>query len=74
MAGERFVKYKDGKFSTGDGSGGSGASLSELDDVTITTPTDGQILKYNGTSQKWENKNEYPFSIVDGKVCITYTT
>ena len=70
----RFVKYDNGKFLTDGSGGGSGASLDELDDVNITTPTDGQILKYNSTSQKWENKDEYPFSIVDGKVCITYTT
>lgn len=72
----RFVKYDNGKFITGSGGGGSGATLEELDDVNISTPTDGQALKYNATSQKWENKDDeaYPFSVVDGKVCITYTT
>ena len=30
--------------------------LSDLDDVEITNPTDWQILGYNGTSEKWENK------------------
>lgn len=29
--------------------------LSDLSDVDVTTPTDGQILKYDGTSQKWIN-------------------
>ena len=29
--------------------------LNDLTDVDITTPTDGQVLKYNSTSQKWEN-------------------
>lgn len=33
-------------------------SLAGLDDVTLTTPTNGQILKYNSTSHKWENANE----------------
>ena len=30
------------------------------DDVTITSPTNGQILKYNATSGKWENQTEQP--------------
>lgn len=30
-------------------------SLSALTDVTLTTPADGEVLKYNSTSQKWEN-------------------
>lgn len=33
------------------------ASLSALSDTTITNPTDGQLAKYNGTTQKWENVN-----------------
>lgn len=32
--------------------------LSKLEDVTLTSPTNGQILKYNSVSQKWENGNE----------------
>ena len=30
--------------------------LNDLDDVVITTPQPSQILAYNGTSGKWENK------------------
>lgn len=30
------------------------------DDVTVTSPTNGQILKYNSTSGKWENQTEQP--------------
>lgn len=30
-------------------------NLVDLNDVAITTPTDGQVLKYNSASQKWEN-------------------
>lgn len=38
------------------GGGGGGASnLSDLDDVDISNPSDGQVLKYNGTSEMWEN-------------------
>lgn len=30
------------------------------DDVMVTSPTNGQILKYNSTSGKWENQTEQP--------------
>lgn len=41
-------------------SGGSGgaSTLAELSDTAISSPSSGQILKYNGTSSKWENANE----------------
>lgn len=40
------------------GSGGGGASdLDDLTDVDITSPSNGQVLTYNSTSQKWENSN-----------------
>lgn len=29
--------------------------LNSASDVTITTPSDGQVLKYDGTSSKWVN-------------------
>lgn len=32
--------------------------LSELSDTTITTPSNGQILKYNSTTSKWVNADE----------------
>jgi len=36
--------------------GGGGASaLDDLTDVDITTPSNGDVLKYNATAQKWEN-------------------
>ena len=37
-----------------DGQAGGG-SLAGLSDVDLTNPTDGQLLRYNGTSGKWEN-------------------
>ena len=43
--------------STGGGGGGGGASaLADLTDVDVATvaPTNGQVLKYNTTSSKWE--------------------
>ena len=39
------------------GGGGGGASaLTDLVDVAISSPTNGQALVYNATSQKWENQ------------------
>ena len=40
----------------GSGGGGGASSLSELSDVSISNPIDGQVLTYNATTQKWENK------------------
>lgn len=50
------------KFLCGDGTfknvpSGS-ASLNGLTDVDLNTPANGQVLKYNATTQKWENSNE----------------
>ena len=42
-------KYVDDSIS------GFSTDLSGLSDTTITTPADGQLLKYNATSGKWEN-------------------
>lgn len=47
----------DGTWDTPSGGGGS-STLAGLTDVNISSPTDGQILKYNSTTQKWENANE----------------
>ena len=35
-----------------------GRSLEDLNDVAIVTPSNGQTLKYNSTTQKWENAND----------------
>ena len=61
--GKLYIYYNDGNSlqwvqpmtpSVGGGAGGGGASnLDGLTDVTITTPTAGQVLKYNGSS--WTN-------------------
>jgi len=32
------------------------AELDDLDDVSISSPSDGQVLTYNSTTGKWENK------------------
>lgn len=39
------------------GGGGGSSTLAGLDDVSLATPTDGQLLGYNGTSHKWVNVN-----------------
>ena len=47
----------------------SGASnLEELEDVDISTPSNGQVLAYNGTSGKWENSTPS-----GGGSIVTYT-
>ena len=38
------------------GGGGGASSLDDLQDVDISSPTNGQALVYNATSGKWENQ------------------
>lgn len=46
----------DTKFLGGDGTWKDvPVELSRLTDVTLTSPTDGQLLKYDATAQKWKN-------------------
>lgn len=33
----------------------TGGEIGDLTDVTVSNPSNGQVLKYNSTSQKWEN-------------------
>lgn len=35
--------------------GSAVASINDIGDVLITSPTNGQVLKYNAATQKWEN-------------------
>jgi len=39
------------------GGGGGSSSLAGLSDVNLTTPTDGQVLTYDGNSSEWVNAN-----------------
>lgn len=57
MASWKNVQYKNGQYRTSEGSGGS-STLSGLDDVTISSVSNGQVLKYNSTSSKWVNAND----------------
>lgn len=48
--------------------GGSGATtLSALTDTSISSPSDGQILGFNGITGKWENKNPSGGSTISKK-------
>lgn len=39
------------------GGGGGSSTLAGLSDVTLTSPTDGQVLEYDSITQKWINAN-----------------
>lgn len=66
MSDWKNVQYKDGKYRTGEGGGGGGSStLAGLDDVTISSAGDGQVLKYDNTTSKWVNANESSSSTHD---------
>ena len=47
----------DGTWQTVSGGGGS-SDLADLTDVSISSPTNGQVLKYNSTTSKWENADD----------------
>lgn len=59
MSDWKNVQYKDGKMRTSNGGGGGGSStFAGLDDVSFSNLQNGQVPKYNSTTQKWENANE----------------
>lgn len=70
------VQYENGKYRTSEGGGGGASALTDLDDVNISSPSQGEVLKYDANTQKWVNGADtaYPFTIVNGKVCIVYET
>lgn len=54
------------------------ANISDLSDVAITTPTNGQILKYDSSASKWKNANEssgglLPHLIINSETGATVT-
>ena len=49
--------------SGGGGGGGDVEVISDLADVSFDSLSDGQILKYDATAQKWENANEYSYNL-----------
>lgn len=40
------------------GGGGGSSTLAGLSDVNLSSPTDGQVLKYDATNDEWVNANE----------------
>ena len=46
-----------GTFTVTNGRDGTGSSLASLTDVDISSPVNRQILRYNGTTQEWENSD-----------------
>lgn len=59
MSDWKNVQYKDGKMRTSEGGGGGGSStFAGLEDVSFNNLQNGQVPKYNSTTQKWENANE----------------
>lgn len=60
MSWKYVQRNENGQYKTTEGGGGGGgaSALTDLDDVNISSQTNGQVLKYNSTSQKWENANE----------------
>lgn len=59
MSDWKNVQYKDGKMRTSEGGGGGGSStFAGLDDVSFNNIQNGQVPKYNSTTQKWENADE----------------
>lgn len=58
--GVTYMYYVDGDSSQWievGGVNGQAPELNELSDVTITSPSDGDILVYNGISGKWETSS-----------------
>ena len=57
MSDWKNVQYKDGKMRTSEGGGGS-STFAGLNDVNFNNIQNGQVPKYNSTTQKWENADE----------------
>jgi len=60
--------YVDGAVS---GAGGGSSTLADLTDTTISSPSDGQVLKYDNTTSKWINSTISTSATVSG---LTDTT
>ena len=54
---DKYLKA-NGTWDTPSGGGGGSSTLSGLTDVSVSSPTNGQVLKYNSTTLKWENADE----------------
>lgn len=56
----KYLQYdgETGKKRTVNGGSGGASSFSELEDVDFSNLQNGQVPKYNSSTQKWENANE----------------
>lgn len=52
------ILYKDTVYGAGGGGGGGASALTDLTDVDLSNLSDGQIIKYDATNQKWVNDDE----------------
>ena len=67
----KYVQYngETGKQRTVEGGGGGEASsFSELEDVDFSNLQNGQVPKYNSSTQKWENADESGGTVTDVQV------
>lgn len=55
------------------GGGGGSSTLAGLTDTSISSPANGQVLKYNSTSSKWENANESGGGSSENYLVFVYT-
>lgn len=59
VSGQKGYYDENGTFNAFGSGGGGSSTLAGLQDVSISgTPSNGEILKYNSTSSKWENGTE----------------
>ena len=73
IVGSGLSVSSDGTLSTTGGGGGS-ATLAGLDDVDISSPTEGQVLKYDSTNSEWINGTVSNVSSLDDLTNVTITT
>ena len=53
-----------------------GKKIDDLSNVTITTPTQDQVLTYNGNTNKWENRSvggDFFIDLTDGQEMFNFT-
>lgn len=61
-------RKKDGSITTIESAiagGGTDLDLTELDDVAIENPVDGELFEYDGTTGKWKNSSAIPDKLDD---------
>lgn len=66
----KYVQYngETGKRRTVEGGSGGASSFSELEDVDFSNLQNGQVPKYNSSTQKWENADESGGTVTDVQV------